>query len=75
MIRKVKPHEVNYGVKQAQTMQMQDFSVTENYFGKEQNIMSPRLQARSQTLEAWGSPTKSSKFKLSQFTSEKKMRK
>jgi len=72
MIRKVKPHEVNYGAKPAQ---MQDFSVTENYFHKDQNILSPRLQARSQTIDAWGSPTKQSRFKLSQFTSEKKMRK
>ena len=37
--------------------------------------MSPRLKAISQTSEGWGSPTKQSRFKLSQFTSEKKIRK
>lgn len=73
MVRKVKPQDVK-PMGRAKPVELQDFSITENYFNKPQ-IMSPRIKNQSQTLEAWGSPTKHGKFKLSQFTSEKKVRK
>jgi hypothetical protein len=73
VIHKVKPEDVR--PIRAKPSGPQDFSVTENYFNNRPALLSPRMAGQSQTLEAWGSPSKHSRFKLSQFTSEKKVRK
>lgn len=72
--------------KQVENVKPRDFSVTENYFNKQErnvaNQLSPKSPHtfKSETLQEWKrseymSPVRNSRCKLSEFTSNKKQRK